>query len=354
MRAAAPGPSSTSTTCSAAPSGAACCRCSTTRRWPTRCATPTRCSRAVRASSTTRWRSSSTTTIRVVAASAIHFVVRAGRCGRSRMTSSTSSPIGARWTRPSSKRRTGRCGSRSRPRVGLGRGGGAPGRGAGRPGARHPAVRVRVGGRAVPHRGRRRGDLASAPDRNCFAPACRRRTSSSCSKARSSRTAPTSRPRPSSASTRCSRARRRPRPSARPGRSSACASPPPTCSRCSRTDVQLAQGLFRMLLAPAPDRLLAPLRSVEIGRRRPGRGCRACVLVRHPLFERASAPQLLALTSATVDVPLADGTPLFRAGDHAGPLPGDEWGGRARRLRGPPASSSGRARRWASPRPWPA
>jgi CRP-like cAMP-binding protein len=39
------------------------------------------------------------------------------------------------------------------------------------------------------------------------------------------------------------------------------------------------------------------------------------VLVRHPLFERASAPQLLALTSATVDVPMAAGAALFRAGD---------------------------------------
>ena len=32
-------------------------------------------------------------------------------------------------------------------------------------------------------------------------------------------------------------------------------------------------------------------------------------------FERASAPQLLALTSATVEVPLAEGASLFRAGD---------------------------------------
>jgi len=39
------------------------------------------------------------------------------------------------------------------------------------------------------------------------------------------------------------------------------------------------------------------------------------VLLHHPLFERASASQLLALTSAAVDVALVVGDSLFRAGD---------------------------------------
>ena len=78
-------------------------------------------------------------------------------------------------------------------------------------------------------------------------------------------------------------------------------------------NVQLAQGLFRMLLAPAGDHR-ALLRPADIGRDGPVVDA-AMVLAHHPLFERASAPQLLALTSATVEVPLAEGASLFRAGD---------------------------------------
>jgi CRP-like cAMP-binding protein len=106
-----------------------------------------------------------------------------------------------------------------------------------------------------------------------------------------------------------------------PASSTVRASAPLVCLRIAATDLltvlsddmQLAQGLFRTLLAPAGERP-APLHPVDIGGGGPVADA-GMVLVRHPLFERASAPQLLALTSATVDVPMAAGTPLFRAGD---------------------------------------
>ena len=78
-------------------------------------------------------------------------------------------------------------------------------------------------------------------------------------------------------------------------------------------NVQLAQGLFRMLLAPAGGRP-AFVRQAGLGHDGPVVDA-AMVLARHPLFERASAPQLLALTSATAGVPLTEGAELFRAGD---------------------------------------
>ena len=100
------------------------------------------------------------------------------------------------------------------------------------------------------------------------------------------------------------------------------AAEPLVCLRIAAADlltvlsnsVQLAQGLFRMLLAPRPRAAQAPPAAGR-DRRRPDPDARGRVLVQHPLFERATAPQLLALTSATVDVPLAAGAALFRAGD---------------------------------------
>jgi hypothetical protein len=84
-------------------------------------------------------------------------------------------------------------------------------------------------------------------------------------------------------------------------------------------NVLLAQGLFRMLLAPdrdhpllmlpppAPDMALrsASLQAVDIG----------MVLRHHPLFERASASQLLDLARAATTVPLVAGATLFGAAD---------------------------------------
>jgi len=98
------------------------------------------------------------------------------------------------------------------------------------------------------------------------------------------------------------------------------AAEPIVCLRIAAADVltvlsnsvQLAQGLFRMLLASAPVRQ-APPAPAEIDDGPIADAAR--VLVQHPLFERATAPQLLALTSATVDVPLTEGAALFRAGD---------------------------------------
>ena len=116
-------------------------------------------------------------------------------------------------------------------------------------------------------------------------------------------------------------------------------------------NVQLAQGLFRMLLAPAGESpAWLPLRPAEIGARRPPVVDAAMVLVQHPLFERASAPQLLALTAAAVDVPLAAGRTLFRAGDMPAiyvVMSGEIALECPRRRAG---DRSGRARRSASPR----
>ena len=183
---------------------------------------------------------------------------------------------------------------------------------------------------------------------NRFAPARRRRTSSSCSTARSPATPPSSRRRPSSASTRCSRARPRRRRSGRPGRSSACASPPPTCSRCSRTTCSWPRACSGCCSRP-PATARRSLRPADIGRDGPVVDA-AMVLAQHPLFERASAPQLLALTSATVEVPLAEGASLFRAGDMPAVLRRDERGGRARMRAGGAGRRPARARRSASPR----
>ena len=106
-----------------------------------------------------------------------------------------------------------------------------------------------------------------------------------------------------------------------PAASTIRASGPLVCLRIAAADlltvlsdnVQLAQGLFRMLLAPTGNHR-ALLRPADIARDGPVVDA-AMVLAHHPLFERASAPQLLALTSATVEVPLAEGASLFRAGD---------------------------------------
>src|SRR6188768_25208 len=78
------------------------------------------------------------------------------------------------------------------------------------------------------------------------------------------------------------------------------ASGPLVCLRIAATDLltvlsddmQLAQGLFRMLLAPA-GHPPAPLPPAEIDGDGPVADA-GMVLVRHPFFERASAPQLLA------------------------------------------------------------
>ena len=100
-----------------------------------------------------------------------------------------------------------------------------------------------------------------------------------------------------------------------------------TCFRIAAGDfltmlsdnVLLAQGLFRMLLAPdrdhpppmlppqAPDLALrgASPQAVDIG----------MLLRHHPLFERASASQLLALAGAATEVPLLAGARLFGAAD---------------------------------------
>jgi hypothetical protein len=81
-----------------------------------------------------------------------------------------------------------------------------------------------------------------------------------------------------------------------PASSTVHASEPLVCLRIAAADVltvlsnsvQLAQGLFRMLLAHAPDPP-APSRPAEIGGDGPIVDA-ARVLVQHPLFERASAP----------------------------------------------------------------
>jgi ATP:ADP antiporter, AAA family len=84
-------------------------------------------------------------------------------------------------------------------------------------------------------------------------------------------------------------------------------------------NVLLAQGLFRMLLARGSeraDRGLSP-RLPELAPRETTSATfdTAMMLRHHPLFERATAPQLLALTGAAVEVPLTAGTRLFGAGD---------------------------------------
>jgi len=84
-------------------------------------------------------------------------------------------------------------------------------------------------------------------------------------------------------------------------------------------NVLLAQGLFRMLLAPDSDGppLILPPRPPDMALRSqsPQAVDIAMLLRHHPLFERASAAQLLALTGAATEVPLHAGAVLFRAGD---------------------------------------
>ncbi len=80
-------------------------------------------------------------------------------------------------------------------------------------------------------------------------------------------------------------------------------------------NVLLAQGLFRMLLSPSGESPAPmPARVPDIGAEGDLPVVEVAMLMRHhPLFERASASQLLALTSAAVDVPLVAGTALFAA-----------------------------------------
>jgi AAA family ATP:ADP antiporter len=102
---------------------------------------------------------------------------------------------------------------------------------------------------------------------------------------------------------------------------------PVTCFRIDAADfltmlsdnVLLAQGLFRMLLAPGPDATLRTLPSLPPGgpdRTAPPQAVDIARLLRqHPLFDRASGAQLLALTAAAIDVPLSAGKTLFTPGD---------------------------------------
>lgn len=102
---------------------------------------------------------------------------------------------------------------------------------------------------------------------------------------------------------------------------------PVACFRIEATDfvtmlsdnVLLAQGLFRMLIAPGRQSppLMLPLQPLELTERlaSPQALDIALLLRQHPLLERASAPQLLALTGAAAEIPLRAGTQLFTADD---------------------------------------
>jgi AAA family ATP:ADP antiporter len=107
---------------------------------------------------------------------------------------------------------------------------------------------------------------------------------------------------------------------------SVCAVEPVTCVRIAGSEflnaladnVLLAQGLFRMLLASDAGDAALPVPPGP-----PGVSGRAGVppaidvallLRQHPLFERASPAQLLALTAAAQDTVLATGSVLFAAG----------------------------------------
>jgi AAA family ATP:ADP antiporter len=102
---------------------------------------------------------------------------------------------------------------------------------------------------------------------------------------------------------------------------------PVTCFRIAGGDflsmlsdnVLLAQGLFRMLLAPdqgSPALTLPPALPDITTRRQPPQAVDIAMLLRHhPLLERASAAHLLALTGAATEIPLTAGTALFRAGE---------------------------------------
>jgi hypothetical protein len=84
-------------------------------------------------------------------------------------------------------------------------------------------------------------------------------------------------------------------------------------------NVLLAQGLFRMLLVPDRDRpppMLPPrAHDMALGSASPQAVDIGMLLRHHPLFERASASQLLALTGAATEVPLVAGATLFGAAD---------------------------------------
>jgi AAA family ATP:ADP antiporter len=102
---------------------------------------------------------------------------------------------------------------------------------------------------------------------------------------------------------------------------------PVACFRIQGTDfltmladnVLLAQGLFRMLLAPGQEAFpltVATGQPDPIERAALPQGIDVALLLRHhPLLERASAPELLALTAAATDVPLTRGETLFAADD---------------------------------------
>ncbi len=268
--------------------------------------------------------------------------------GRWRTTSSTSSPIADAATPPSSKPRTGRCGS-----------------------GRSPIRPATPGRRSRPWS----WWTACAPSRSsssCRWTSCSgSRPSAKRSGTRAGRElfragAPASyvefllegavadddrrhrRRRPSSASTRCSRARR--------AASTIRASGPLVCLRIAAADlltvlsdnVQLAQGLFRMLLAPAGNRR-APLRPADIDRDGP---------VADAAHGAGAAPALRAgLGAAAAGADVGDGGGAAGRGRlalprrrHAGRLRGDERGGRARSARAGRRSPSGPARRSASPR----
>jgi CRP-like cAMP-binding protein len=102
---------------------------------------------------------------------------------------------------------------------------------------------------------------------------------------------------------------------------------PVTCFRIAAGDfltmlsdnVLLAQGLFRMLLAPDRENppLMLPAHPPDMALRSPSPQAVdiAMLLRHHPLFERASAAQLLALTGAATEIPLAAGAALLGAGD---------------------------------------
>jgi len=102
---------------------------------------------------------------------------------------------------------------------------------------------------------------------------------------------------------------------------------PVACFRIQRTDfltmlsdnVLLAQGLFRMLIAPgqeSPALMPPPGPSALIERPALPQALDIALLLRqHPLLERASAPQLMALTGSAAEIPLRAGTNLFAADD---------------------------------------
>jgi AAA family ATP:ADP antiporter len=105
------------------------------------------------------------------------------------------------------------------------------------------------------------------------------------------------------------------------------ATEPTVCFRIAGPDfltmlsdnVLLAEGLFRMLLAPA-DRvppLLLPARAPDaIARTQTAHAVDLVLVLRHhPLFERATAAQLLALTAAASVIVLTEGTTLFGPDD---------------------------------------